>query len=423
MGKDGKLENPITTDFEFGGPIGTAFLLIVLPLTTYGLYFACPDETHCTVFQLPPLPDVSTLFSWNALGVFVAWFAFQCVLYICVPGEVAEGLPIPRLENKKLKYKVNGLKAFYISAALFAAVAYFKILPLSFVHDNFVQLLSAAVIFSFALSFYLYLSSFGNKLLAAGGNSGNPIYDFFIGRELNPRIGSFDLKYFCELRPGLIGWALINLCMAAKQYELHGHVSNSMVLVCAFQGWYVFDAFVSESSIVSTMDIVQDGFGFMLAFGDLAWVPFLYSLQARYLVSYPVDLSWPHLAVIVAIQLLGYWIFRGSNGQKDAFRRNPNDPALKHLESMPTKRGTKLLVTGWWGLARHINYLGDLLMGLAWCLPCGFGSPVPYFYSVYFTILLVHRDLRDDHNCAHKYGEDWEKYKKRVPYRILPYVY
>lgn len=35
---------------------------------------------------------------------------------------------------------------------------------------------------------------------------GNPLYDFFMGRELNPRIAGFDLKYFCELRPGLIGW-------------------------------------------------------------------------------------------------------------------------------------------------------------------------------------------------------------------------
>jgi hypothetical protein len=31
--------------------------------------------------------------------------------------------------------------------------------------------------------------------------------------ELNPRLegGSLDLKEFCELRPGLIGWAVINL--------------------------------------------------------------------------------------------------------------------------------------------------------------------------------------------------------------------
>ena len=37
-------------------------------------------------------------------------------------------------------------------------------------------------------------------------SSGNIIYDFFMGHELNPRIRSFDLKFFCELRPGLIGW-------------------------------------------------------------------------------------------------------------------------------------------------------------------------------------------------------------------------
>lgn len=42
--------------------------------------------------------------------------------------------------------------------------------------------------------------------MAAALPTGNPIYDFFMGHELNPRVGSFDLKYFCELRPGLIGW-------------------------------------------------------------------------------------------------------------------------------------------------------------------------------------------------------------------------
>jgi hypothetical protein len=29
------------------------------------------------------------------------------------------------------------------------------------------------------------------------------IYDFWMGRELNPRIGSFDLKEFGELYPGI----------------------------------------------------------------------------------------------------------------------------------------------------------------------------------------------------------------------------
>eukprot|EP00965_Chrysotila_dentata_P034719 1155839-Pleurochrysis_carterae.AAC.1 len=33
-------------------------------------------------------------------------------------------------------------------------------------------------------------------------------------------------------------------------------------------------------------------------------------------------------------------------------------------------------VSGWWGLARKVNYTGDWLMGLSWSLCCGAVSPV-----------------------------------------------
>merc|ERR1719221_2219722 len=79
---------------------------------------------------------------------------------------------------------------------------------------------------------------------------------------------------------------MLNLGMAAKQYELTGSVSGPMMLVNAFQGLYVWDALYQERAILSTMDITTDGFGYMLAFGDLAWVPFTYGLQARYLVDH-----------------------------------------------------------------------------------------------------------------------------------------
>jgi hypothetical protein len=88
------------------------------------------------------------------------------------------------------------------------------------------------------------------------------------------------------------------------------------------------------------------------------------------------------------------------------------------------------------------NYCsGDLLMALAWSLPTGFDTPITYFYIIYFTVLLIHRQHRDDENCEKKcvyvqpsfkwnadrrprrYGADWHKYKKMVPYRIIPYVY
>ena len=67
--------------------------------------------------------------------------------------------------------------------------------------------------------------------------------------------------------------------------------------------------------------------------------------------------------------------------------------------------------------------LGDWLITLSWCLLCGFNSPIPYFQAVYFAILLVHRAMRDDEACVHKYGADWIEYKKRVPYMFIPHVF
>jgi delta14-sterol reductase/lamin-B receptor len=90
---------------------------------------------------------------------------------------------------------------------------------------------------------------------------------------------------------------------------------------------------------------------------------------------------------------------------------------------MPTTRGTKLLISGWWGVARKINYTGDWIMGLSWCLVTGLDTTVTYFYVIYFAILLIHRSLRDDHACREKYGADWDVYKKHVPYIFIPYLY
>lgn len=41
-------------------------------------------------------------------------------------------------------------------------------------------------------------------------------------------------------------------------------------------------------------------------------------------------------------------------------------------------------------------------MALSWSLATGFGTPVTYFYPIYFFVLLVHRQLRDDEMCEAK---------------------
>ncbi|CAI9297465.1 unnamed protein product [Lactuca saligna] len=87
-------------------------------------------------------------------------------------------------------------------------------------------------------------------------------------------------------------------------------------------------------------------------------------------------------------------------------RRKPAD------ETQETLRTSAFRSTHVKGIARHCNYLGDLLLALSFSLPCGISSPVPYFYPIYLLILLIWRERRDESRCAQKHKEVWEEYRK-----------
>lgn len=410
--KDDKI-NPKTTHFEFFGPLGTLFVTFATPITTYALYYLCNHNTeHVEIYKL------------TSLNTYCNWFAYLALLWFIIPGNWVEGPPLRT--GERLSYKINGLTSLIITLIVLAFALYNVPTILEFIYDDFLPLMTASLLFSTGLALWSHMNSIHAKdhepLLALGGNSGISVYDFWMGRNLNPRIRSFDFKVFCELRPGLFLWLIMNIAFAAHQYNTFGTLSDSMILVCLFQGWYVVDSVVNEAAVLTTMDVTTDGFGFMLAFGDLCWVPFTYTLQARYLSTHPVHLG-DYVVVIVLIQAAGYYIFRSANSQKDFYKSKPAHPRNTKMKFIQTATGTKLLADGWWGTARHINYLGDWIMAWAWCLPTGFGNPITYFYVVYFAILLVHRERRDDEKCALKYGDDWKRYKEIVKYRIVPYVY
>ena len=68
----------------------------------------------------------------------------------------------------------------------------------TFLWDNYVQVITANLLIASAIAIFVYIRSFSVpkagkpnpelRELAPGGHTGNPLYDFFIGRELNPRI-------------------------------------------------------------------------------------------------------------------------------------------------------------------------------------------------------------------------------------------
>ncbi|ORX36826.1 putative C-14 sterol reductase [Kockovaella imperatae] len=429
--------NPKSKPTEFFGPLGTFAVSSLCPTVAYFLYYGCNETTGCpamtangwrTIYDRVANNDwpsqAGKWWDWQAAGAFMAWYVYCIVCWIVLPVQPVEGTLLR--DGKRKKYWMNGHYTVLLTLGL---VAGFLMRPggieaFTWIYDKWVPLVSASLAMAFVQACWVYVwSFFSGELLAQGGNSGNVVYDWFIGRPLNPTFPgfpNFDIKTFNEVRPGIIGWLLLNISCACEQYVRLGRLTNSMVLALLFEVYYVIDTYLDESAILNQIDITTDGFGFMLAFGDLVWLPFTYGVSIRYLAFAPKDLSPLAVVAILAVEGAGLYIFRTSNSEKHDIRHGRNP---KNLTFMQTKRGTKLLTSGWWGRSRHPNYFGDWLIALGWCLPTGFDTPITYFYVVFLVFLLTCRQMRDDEFCRKKYGDDWDKYIKLVPYKIIPYVY
>lgn len=424
----------------FGGPVGAVALMLCLPLLSVYLWVCI--HHHGGALVLPssamlaelPLPGATSLL------YLAAWVTFQVALDLYLPGRSYLGLP--QRDGRRLVYRLNGFASLCVTLVMMGGLVAAGLLSGSAVLAQLGPLLITSIAFAFVLSAFLYLygkryrpdeSSApidtqldGSLALRASQTVSldQAVYDYFMGTALNPRIGRFDLKMFCESKIGMTSWIVLTLLMAHAEYQARGALSLPMFLVCLFQLVYVVDFFWFEEAMLSTWDINNENYGFMLAFGFVVWMPFNFSLQAQYLVHNAPHIAGWLAALLVLLNFAGYYVFRTANLQKHRFKTVPGAKIWGRKPSfIQTQRGTRLLTSGWWGMARHSNYFGDLLMALAWCIPCGFSHITPYFYFIYFGPLLIDRERRDDRHCAKKYGDDWRRYCAAVKYRIVPFLY
>jgi delta14-sterol reductase len=117
---------------------------------------------------------------------------------------------------------------------------------------------------------------------------------------------------------------------------------------------------------------------------------------------------------------LGFWLFRGANEQKHRFKE---DPTAVIWGRPATAIGGTLLVSGFWGIGRKLNYTGELIVYLAFALTTGHRSFVPFILPLWLGALFVHRAWRDEQRCAQKYGSLWTEYRRRARFRMIPFVY
>ncbi|KAH9829515.1 sterol reductase/lamin B receptor [Teratosphaeria destructans] len=258
-----------------------------------------------------------------------------------------------------------------------------------------------------------------------------------MGAELNPRLfGWLDFKMFYEVRVPWFILFLTTASAAARQYEQYGYVTGEVLFLLMAHFLYANACCKGEEMIPPTWDMYYEKWGFMLIFWNMAGVPLSYCHCTIYLANHdPATYRWskPILVFLFASYLFAYWVWDTCGSQKNKFRMRERNTAIerysfpqlpwKEIENpqhIKTATGDSLLVDGWYKYARKIHYTCDMYFALTWGLITGFDSPFPWFYPVFFGLMIVHRAYRDIQRCKEKYGEAWVEYEKRVPYLFIP---
>jgi 7-dehydrocholesterol reductase len=354
------------------------------------------------------------------------------LLLVLLPGKVHLGPVTPG--GNRPRYRMNGLGAWFVTHALLVVAAYpLGLFRLGEIYDNLGSIIVICNLLALVLCGVLYWKGVHHPSSSDNGTTGNLVWDYFWGVELHPTLFGQSLKQYVNCRLSMMGWSMIAVGCAAKQYEAHGHVTNTMLVTAALQVLYLLKFFWWESGYFGSLDIMHDRFGFYIFWGVAAWVPALYTIVSQYQVAHPVDLPLPIAAAIFVFGILCIWANYDADAQRQRVRETggnttvwgkpPETMTAKYVTADGKERESLLLVCGWWGLSRHFHYVPEIGLALAWTIAAGFTNIIPYAYVIFLTALLVDRAGRDDRRCSAKYGADWKRYCERVPSRIIPHVY
>jgi delta14-sterol reductase len=341
------------------------------------------------------------------------------ILNALLPGRWVTGYITKTNSKEKMRYHLNGIHVFFGVVLIWFLLGYFDILPFDWLYNYRWYGLAGACISGiiFSLAVVLAYPPVRKSFLA----------DLFLGRIENLQLwgGIADAKMWLYLT-GATMLELNALSFTAHHCILYGdQASTGIILSTALLTYFIIDYFIFEEVHLYTYDLFAERVGFKLGWGCIVFYPYFYSVFLWSTVHLP-DPRTPDwlLMIYVLLFFCGWTLSRGANMQKYFFKRDPERAFFRIVPESITDGNNALLVNGFWGISRHINYLGEILMAVAIILCTGYPAMIwPWLYPLYYVALLVTRQRDDDIRCARKYGELWKTYKKRVPYRIIPFIY
>lgn len=357
----------------------------------------------------------------DLVGFCTPWIVYALVLalHLVLPAQRVRGY-VRGADGAPLAYRLNGVPVLIVTVALWATACAQGLLPWDFLWVHRWGALAGAVTLGlvFSLAIVLAAPSTGRGFLA----------EFYLGRLENPRVlgDRVDLKMFLYL----VGATMLelNLLSFAAHHVLGNPLSPSpgVLLYTAMLSWFVLDYLFFERVHLYTYDLFAERVGFKLGWGCLAFYPFFYAVGLWTTAPLPDPgrpTWWSALSVLVFFA--GWCLARGANLQKFFFKLDPHHRFLGLFAPGVVEDGThRLLCSGFWGISRHVNYLGEILMATGLALVLGWPGEIgPWLYPLYYVVLLFPRERDDHRRCAAKYGALWDEYCRRVPRRIVPGLY
>ncbi|MGZ3438746.1 MAG: DUF1295 domain-containing protein [Polyangia bacterium] len=346
-------------------------------------------------------------------------YALVLVLHLVIPARRVDGYVRDPSTGRPLRYRLNGLRVFVVTVALYLWLAHRGLIPWDLFWLHRWQMAAGACALGLAFTLAVVLPARPRGPLGS---------DLYLGRVDNPQWagGRIDAKMFLYL-VGAVMLELNVLSFAAHHVLAYpADPSPGVLLYAVLFTFFVAEYLTFEEVHLYTYDFFAERVGFKLGWGCLVFYPFFYCVGLWAVAARPnPHTPRPLLALSLAIFFGGWILSRGANLQKYLFKTAPERRLLGLLAPVAVAAdGKQLLCSGFWRLSRHINYLGEIAMAVGLTLALGWPLlPIPWLYPLYYVALLLPRQHSDDRRCAAKYGALWQEYCRRVPYRIIPWIY
>ncbi|CAI9628426.1 unnamed protein product [Alternaria burnsii] len=146
---------------------------------------------------------------------------------------------------------------------------------------------------------------------------------------------------------------------------------------------------------------------FNAVFNSLSTYAFLTTATSA---STEADFPQPALLIGGSLYVVGIMTELIAEVQRKRFKANPDNKG-------------KAYTGGLWSFARHINYGGYTIWRAGYAMVGGgytLGALVGSFFAWDFTQRAI--PILSEY-CEKRYGAQWDEFKQKTPYQLIPYIY